>query len=733
MGKVLCEFCSKKCSGNVLRVGKTYFHIDCFKCQECETSLSTGGFFSRTSNSIQHYYCTNCYQKSFGTKCAACHEFVEGEVVTALGNTYHQNCFRCSRCKQPFPTGDKVTWNGRECLCAKCVQIPVVSSQTPDGINPKCSACDEDINEGQALIALDKQWHIWCFKCESCKSVLHGEYMSKDGKVYCEKDYQRLFGIKCNHCERYITGKVLQAGENHFHPTCARCTKCGDTFGDGEEMFMQGGAIWHPRCGPGPDGKMEVDAPIDLQYYPQTYSPSLSDSISRSASPYDSKQLGHSISPYTDKDSMFNDLNRVYTYSYLAAEPTQGYLRRPLEPRPPKSPQFHRPPESYGRRRVFTKSLPKHGMQALIDNLQTGQPRPKSPAMNNEEPLELAHYPGAQKPKPNDIPRIERDDFPAPPFPYTDPERVRRWSGNSKDADLNNIEADEDEVDQTNGDSHLKKEEHELSKIATGIGKVFLKTVQEREKIMAYKRSHIDPRKSSRTPSAKTELSARLRYENPVNASPSRDMDRPKPWEDEEIERGSHFRSSYMGRYVPPINYNVVSSLRNVPKPGYLQHKSSTLPSRDIHLNGSDSPFTDRMIEKTQSIDFSSGKSDISAYSEQPHDKRQYINHSISGTFRTTPFSDGFGGYRYASYSPHFRRSMPNVNFHLHSNDPPRQYPYHLLVTNNYRLPPDVDRCHLERHLQNSEFEQLFHMNRIDFYRLPEWRRNEMKRRVKLF
>jgi hypothetical protein len=33
---------------------------------------------------------------------------------------------------------------------------------------------------------------------------------------------------------------------------------------------------------------------------------------------------------------------------------------------------------------------------------------------------------------------------------------------------------------------------------------------------------------------------------------------------------------------------------------------------------------------------------------------------------------------------------MPNVNFHLHSNEPPRQYPYHLLVTQNYRLPPGM-------------------------------------------
>ena len=45
----------------------------------------------------------------------------------------------------------------------------------------------------------------------------------------------------------------------------------------------------------------------------------------------------------------------------------------------------------------------------------------------------------------------------------------------------------------------------------------------------------------------------------------------------------------------------------------------------------------------------------------------------------------------------------------------------------------DVDRCHLERHLENSEFERILGMNRMDFYRLPEWKRNELKKRVKLF
>lgn len=53
--------------------------------------------------------------------------------------------------------------------------------------------------------------------------------------------------------------------------------------------------------------------------------------------------------------------------------------------------------------------------------MQSSTPRPRSPHMNNEEPINLAHYPDAIKPRPDSVPPIERDDFPAPPFPYTDP------------------------------------------------------------------------------------------------------------------------------------------------------------------------------------------------------------------------------------------------------------------------------------------------------------------------
>jgi len=35
-----------------------------------------------------------------------------------------------SRCRQPFPSGQRVTYTGKEVLCQKCVQIPVRETQS---------------------------------------------------------------------------------------------------------------------------------------------------------------------------------------------------------------------------------------------------------------------------------------------------------------------------------------------------------------------------------------------------------------------------------------------------------------------------------------------------------------------------------------------------------------------------------------------------------------------------
>ncbi|XP_074928630.1 actin-binding LIM protein 1 isoform X13 [Chelonoidis abingdonii] len=238
-----CHKCEEPCKGEVLRVQSKHFHIKCFTCKVCGCDLAQGGFFIKNGE----YLCSVDYQRMYGTCCNGCGEFVEGEVVTALGKTYHPNCFACTVCKRPFPPGDRVTFNGRDCLCQMCAQ-PVSSSPKEISSSSNCAGCGREIKNGQALLALDKQWHLGCFKCKACGKVLTGEYISKDGAPYCEKDYQVLFGVKCEACHQFITGKVLEAGDKHYHPSCARCSRCNQMFTEGEEMYLQGSTVWHPDC-----------------------------------------------------------------------------------------------------------------------------------------------------------------------------------------------------------------------------------------------------------------------------------------------------------------------------------------------------------------------------------------------------------------------------------------------------------------------------------------------------
>ncbi|XP_035726550.1 actin-binding LIM protein 2-like isoform X12 [Vespa mandarinia] len=720
-GKTFCQSCKKKCSGEVLRVQDKYFHIGCFKCAQCNASLAQGGFFAREGS----YYCTKDYRERWGTKCAGCGEYVEGDVVTAgEKHAFHPNCFHCQRCRQPLlGQGTKVSLVQGQALCHRCVGIPVREASTPVGnsgggtrgsndatTDPgACAGCGNQLREGQALVALDRQWHVWCFKCHSCDTVLHGEYMGKDGVPYCEKDYQKQFGVKCAYCNRYISGKVLQAGDNHhFHPTCARCTKCGDPFGDGEEMYLQGAAIWHPRCGPGPTGPNGIvnghgegahtpqhreserisSSASEMQFSLRSRTPSLNGSL---CSPYSS--LSRKYYPArTGSPGLIlreygrgghEDVSRIYTYSYLTETPSQGYLRRPIQPydKPPTSPHFHRPSSSRSIRSSGGRSS-RSGMRALVDALS--ETRPKSPAagsqVDNDEPIELAHYPDAMKPPPGAQPPIERDDFPAPPYPYTDPERRRRWSDTYKGVPASD---DEDEVDNKTYikevEQKLKKEQDELSKIDTGIAKVFLQDREKDRENLRHKAANVDPRNASRTPSAAREPTYRLRYESPVGASPSRNIDHARPWEDDD---GFSYRSS-------GPSYNVsTGSITDVDRRALV---CTTAPyySRQISMNdGGILPSS-------------------------------------------TTYTGGLGSVVGSHGGHHVRRSLPDMG--AAPTEPPKLYPYHLLVITNYRLPADVDRCNLERHLSDAEFEAVLQCTRAEFYRLPQWRRNEIKRRARLF
>uniref|UniRef100_A0A3Q3WST2 Uncharacterized protein n=1 Tax=Mola mola TaxID=94237 RepID=A0A3Q3WST2_MOLML len=244
-GPIRCQRCREICKGEVVRVQETHFHIKCFTCAVCSCDLARSGFFQKKGE----YICTADYQRLYGTRCDRCDSFITGEVVSALGRTYHPKCFVCSVCSKTFPIGDRVTFSGKDCVCQQCSHTLVKPNEPIKIHGPShCAGCGAEIKQGQSLLALEKQWHVSCFRCRTCNMVLTGEYISKDGVPYCEADYHAQYGVKCETCTRYISGRVLEAGGKHYHPSCARCSRCNLMFKEGEEMYLTGCEVWHPLC-----------------------------------------------------------------------------------------------------------------------------------------------------------------------------------------------------------------------------------------------------------------------------------------------------------------------------------------------------------------------------------------------------------------------------------------------------------------------------------------------------
>ncbi|XP_068440254.1 actin-binding LIM protein 3 isoform X5 [Clinocottus analis] len=355
-GLIRCQRCREVCKGEVVRVQETHFHVKCFTCTVCNCDLARSGFFQKKGE----YICTADYQRLYGTRCDRCDSFITGEVVSALGRTYHPKCFVCSVCSKPFPIGDRVTFSGKDCVCQQCSRTLVKPNEPIKIHGPShCAGCRAEIKQGQSLLALEKQWHVSCFRCRTCNMVLTGEYISKDGVPYCEADYHAQYGVKCETCSRYISGRVLEAGGKHYHPTCARCSRCNTMFKEGEEMYLTGGQVWHPLC------KQAARAERRLRHR-RLSEASISPPGSSIGSPSRVICSLGTLSPYSqDYDSLDIKQRRCSSPGYIDS-PT--YSRQGMSPIMPRSPQH------YGYGSESGRSSPYYGQEERSSTPTTNQP-----------------------------------------------------------------------------------------------------------------------------------------------------------------------------------------------------------------------------------------------------------------------------------------------------------------------------------------------------------------------
>ncbi|XP_043559754.1 actin-binding LIM protein 3 isoform X7 [Chiloscyllium plagiosum] len=612
---IRCYRCGGVCKGEVVRVHNNHFHVKCFTCQVCGSDLAQANFFYKNGE----YICTLDYQRLYGTRCDSCGDFIGGEVISALGRTFHPKCFVCTACRKPFPVGDRVTFSGKDCVCQQCSHTLITASEPIKIHGPsQCAGCGDEIKHGQSLLALEKQWHVSCFKCQSCGVVLTGEYISKDGVPYCETDYHSQFGIKCETCDRYISGRVLEAGGKHYHPTCARCVRCHQMFTEGEEMYLTGCEVWHPLC------KQSARMEKKLRHRRTSETSISPPGSSISGSPNRVICSLGMLSPYSQDfyDGIDLRQRRSSSPGYIDSP---AYSRQGMSPTMPRSPQhYHRPggTES-GRSSPYYTQLdikpspaqtPTHfhiPASGEITNIYRKPPiykRHATKSKTSEDIVQSARYPAAYSP--DIFQQSESEYWPCPVSPKAS--RSSRRSSSGTEDDSQNI------WDQG------------IQRIQSGINRLILK-----EEMKARSGSYDNDPWPSRSSTTSREYLQNVGYESPVNGSP---------------------RGTYMGDSDPLIS------------------KSASLPA--YMRNG---------LHRPQSADIF-----------------QYDNDS-------------------------------SVNWGMREY---KIYPFHLLMVTTRgrnKLPKDVDRTRLERHLSPEDFYRVFGMTLGEFDRLALWKRNELKKQARLF
>ncbi|XP_034560968.1 LIM/homeobox protein Lhx9-like [Notolabrus celidotus] len=148
---------------------------------------------------------------------------------------------------------------GDEAKGAELNQVPGVSEEgaaaedTPAAVSfhepVMCAGCGEQVCDRFFLLAVGQVWHGACLRCSQCHCELqaHPSLYWRDGNIYCQQDYCRLFGSgQCTRCLQPIPASalVMRSGELTFHPHCFSCQECDVKLIPGNLYCVQGQSLY---------------------------------------------------------------------------------------------------------------------------------------------------------------------------------------------------------------------------------------------------------------------------------------------------------------------------------------------------------------------------------------------------------------------------------------------------------------------------------------------------------
>ncbi|XP_012275150.1 thyroid receptor-interacting protein 6 [Orussus abietinus] len=165
----ICAQCGRKVEGEGTGCSAMdkVFHISCFCCFVCNVNLQGKAFYSLEGKP----YCEEDYLNTL-EKCCVCTRPILDRILKATGKPYHPSCFTCVVCGQSLDGIPFTVDATNQIHCIQCFHKKFA---------PRCCVCklpimpEPDQDETVRVVALDRSFHIQCYKCEDCGLVLSSE------------------------------------------------------------------------------------------------------------------------------------------------------------------------------------------------------------------------------------------------------------------------------------------------------------------------------------------------------------------------------------------------------------------------------------------------------------------------------------------------------------------------------------------------------------------------------
>ncbi|XP_006037367.2 thyroid receptor-interacting protein 6 isoform X2 [Alligator sinensis] len=148
------------------------FHATCFVCVSCRRPLRGLLFYALDRR----------------PHCEACYAPILDRILRAMGKAFHPRCFTCVVCRRGL---DGVAFTVDATSQVHCL------ADFHRKFAPRCSVCGDPImpepgqEETVRIVALDRSFHIGCYKCEECGLLLSSEGEGRgcyplDGHILCK-------------------------------------------------------------------------------------------------------------------------------------------------------------------------------------------------------------------------------------------------------------------------------------------------------------------------------------------------------------------------------------------------------------------------------------------------------------------------------------------------------------------------------------------------------------------